>query len=113
MYYRVCLLVVILATTLTGCVITGAEAANEPTSSTTSMPRTIAAMQPKLTQTLTPSAAEQLFGKPDEITGSGLLIYVYNMANGQKLWLGFSGYRSLFYAKVRNSDGSMQDLPLK
>ncbi len=85
----------------------------QPTSGTSGTLRTLAAMQSQLSKALTPQAAEQLFGKPDEITGSGWLIYVYDLANGQKLRLGFPGYHPLFYAKVQNNDGSMLDLPLK
>lgn len=75
--------------------------------------RALADFTPKLTKTLTPAAADAAFGKPDGITGSGLLIYVYRLSDGRALWLGFPGYQPIFYAKVRSPDGKDVDLELK
>ncbi len=113
MGHRRFILAIVLTTTLIGCEAQLSQPRGQPASSTTIPPRTLAAMQPLLSKTLTPQVAEQLFGKPDEITGSGLIIYVYHLPNGQKLWLGFPGYRPIFYAKVQNNDGSTIDLPLQ
>ncbi len=104
-------LFIVLITVLISCA-SQSDTSSQQVVRTTIMPRSLTDMQPKLTKTLTPQAALQVFGTPDEITGSGLLIYVYTLANGQQLRLGFSG-QPLFYAKVQNKDGSTIDMPLK
>jgi hypothetical protein len=75
--------------------------------------RSLADFQPKLDKALTPAAADAAFGKPDGITGSGLLIYVYLLSDGRALWLGFPGYQPILYAKVKSPDGKLTDLELK
>jgi hypothetical protein len=75
--------------------------------------RTLADVQPYLRKDLTPQRAEQALGKPDEVTGSGLLIYVYHLANRQTVHLGFPGYAPIMYARLQTNGGPMADLPLK
>jgi hypothetical protein len=66
----------------------------------------------RLTGRLTPAVARAQFGPPDEETGSGLRIYIYRLADGRRLWLGFPGDAPIVYAKVQAIDGAMSDLPL-
>jgi hypothetical protein len=73
--------------------------------------RTVASMLPKLSRALTPATADAAFGRPDETTGSGLLIYVYRVEEGKNVYLGFPGYAKILYAHVIDSSGSSQDLP--
>jgi hypothetical protein len=68
--------------------------------------------QPYLTTQLTPAAARARFGPPDEETGSGLRIYIYRLADGRRLWLGFPGDAPIVYARVQALDGAMSDLTL-
>jgi len=76
-------------------------------------PRTVASMVPRITRSLTPAAAEERFGKPDEITGSGLLIYVYRVEEGKKIHLGFPGFAPIIYATVVDASGGSQALTLR
>ena len=75
--------------------------------------RTLAEFQPYLTQRLTPADARAAFGEPDDITGSGLRIFVYRLRGGDRLWLGFPGDRPIVYAKLQPHDGRPVDLPLR
>ena len=75
--------------------------------------RTVASMLPKLTRSLTPAIAEATFGKPNEITGSGLLIYVYDVEAGKRVFLSFPGFAPIMSASVRESTGASQALPLR
>jgi hypothetical protein len=84
---------------------------SDPTSA--SEGRTVASMAPKLTRSLTPAGAEAAFGKPDETTGSGLLIYVYRAEQGRKVYLGFPGFAPIIYAKAVDATGGSVDLELK
>jgi hypothetical protein len=84
---------------------------SNPTSA--SAERTVASMLPKLTRTLTPAGAEAAFGKPDETTGSGLLIYVYRAEQGKNVYLGFPGFAPIIYAKAVDASGSAVDLALR
>ena len=76
-------------------------------------PRTLAEFEPQLTRRLTPALAREAFGAPDEVTGSGLRIYVYELRAGSRLWLGFPGDAPIVYAKLRAPDGSSTDVPLR
>ena len=95
--------------------VTAASSEACSTSSPTSSrdERTLAAFQPYLTRTLTPAAARAQFGAPDEITGSGLLIYKYRLSDGRTLWLAFPGEAAITYAKLQAKDGTMTDLTLQ
>jgi hypothetical protein len=75
--------------------------------------RTVASMLPNLTRSLTPAIAETTYGKPDEITGSGLLIYVYNVESGKRVFLSFPGFAPIMAARLQESTGASQELPLK
>jgi len=68
---------------------------------------------PFLTRDLTPTRAVQRFGAPSEETGSGLRIFIYRLADGRQLWLGFPGEAPIMYARVRATDGSTTDLQLR
>jgi RNA polymerase sigma factor (sigma-70 family) len=77
-------------------------------------PRALNDFQKRLDKSLTPAKAELVFGKPDGITGSGLLIYVYDLDDGTKIWLGFGGFAPIVYAHhVQKDDGKFVNLPLK
>jgi len=66
-----------------------------------------------LDKSLTPAKAETVLGKPDGITGSGLIIYVYDLDDGTKIRLGFPGFRPITYAHHVQKDGKFLELPLK
>lgn len=74
---------------------------------------TLEAMRPHLTARLTPEEAERVLGTPDEITGSGLRIYVYRIEHRHRVLLGFPGSAPLVYAKLQAPDGQFTDLPLE
>ncbi len=76
-------------------------------------PRTLESMLPQLTRSLTPQGARDVFGAPDEQTGSGLIIYVYRVDQGRSVWLGFPGYEPIIYAKLRDPAGRDRELPLR
>ncbi|MBD0334447.1 MAG: hypothetical protein ICV62_03065 [Cyanobacteria bacterium Co-bin13] len=71
------------------------------------------AMLPELTRSLTPSAAEQAFGPPDQITGSGLIIYIYHVEQAHQVYLGFPGYAPITYAKLLTPSGELIEMPLR
>ena len=75
--------------------------------------RPLAEYERLLDKQLTPELARARFGAPDQITGSGLRIYVYDLDLGQQLWLGFPGDAPIVYARVRHTDGSTTDLVLR
>ena len=75
-------------------------------------PRALATFTPSLNTALTPSSARAIFGAPDEQQGSGLIIYVYRLADGRRLFLGFPGEAPIVYAKIVGQDGTVTDLPL-
>ena len=75
---------------------------------------TLEAMRPALARSLTPQDAERVFGAPDRIEGSGLLIYVYEIEQGFTVHLGFPGYAPITYAKLRApGTGTFSDIPLR
>ena len=80
-----------------------------PTTST----RTLQSLQPLLTRQLTPAEARARIGVPDEETGSGLRIYIYNLEDGKRLWLGFPGDAPIVYARLQGPGGMMSDLELR
>ena len=88
----------------------GEACSRSPTSSRNE--RSLSAFQPYLTRTLTPAGARSRFGSPDEVTGSGLLIYKYRLSGGATLWLGFPGEAAIIYARLESTDGAFSDLPL-
>ena len=95
-----------------GVAVASSEACSRsPTSSRNE--RSLSFFQPYLTRTLTPAGARSQFGKPDEVTGSGLLIYKYRLDAGQTIWLGFPGEAPVIYARLESKDGSFSDLPLR
>ena len=101
---------------LTLCLVLTAasvEACNRTPTPPSQGDRPFAVFQPFLTRQLTPSAARTQFGAPDEVTGSGLIIYKYRVAGGQTLWLGFPGYAAITYARLEAKDGSVTDLELR
>lgn len=86
---------------------------NTPDPAAAPAPRTVASMLPHITRSLTPAAAEAAFGKPDEITGSGLLIYVYRVEEGKRVYLGFPGFAPISYATLFDAAGGSQPLTLR
>jgi hypothetical protein len=72
--------------------------------------RTLARIEPLITKDLTPQLARTRIGVPDEEPGSGLIIYVYNLDAGRKLWLSFPGYEPIISARLVNADGTTRDL---
>ena len=53
-----------------------------------------------------------LVGMPDYETGSGLFIPAYDLADGSRLFLGYTGPNAgdLIYANLVSPDGEMRDL---
>jgi hypothetical protein len=49
-------------------------------------------------------------GPPDWETGSGLMIFVYDLLDGSQVWLGYGGPADLMYAKHVAIDGKEADL---
>jgi hypothetical protein len=80
---------------------------------TSSQERRLSAIEPMLTRDLTPASARAKLGAPDEVTGSGLVIYKYRVDGGRTLWLGFPGEAPISYAKVESRDGTFADLTLR
>jgi hypothetical protein len=74
--------------------------------------RALADFLAELDKSLTPGKAEEKFGKPDRITGSGLFIYKYTLDDGRELSLGFPGMGPITYAIVVAKDGSVTKLEL-
>lgn len=52
----------------------------------------------------------QKLGRPDWQTGSGLIIFVYELADGSEAWLGFGGLHQLNYVLVVAPGGERTDL---
>jgi hypothetical protein len=77
-----------------------------PTIVTANNNRNLEDFKRQLTRDLTPQSAEKVFGKPDDITGSGLIIYIYKLADGSEVWLGFPGFDKITYAWQKLPNGS-------
>lgn len=76
--------------------------------------RTLASMMPYLTKSLTAPAAELTFGRPDAAGGSGLILFIYNVENGQKVNLGFpSPTAPISFASLQDKNGGTTPIPLK
>jgi hypothetical protein len=65
-----------------------------------------------ISRDLTANRAIELFGEPDKITGSGLVIYIYHLNDRRSIWLGFPGAGPIMYARLEDQDGNAVDLPL-
>lgn len=102
---RLVLLASVLVSTLTAC-------RGSTTPGDESGARRLAAMRPLITRSLTPASAETSFGRPDERTGSGLIIYRYRADSGRTVSLGFPGHAPIMYAKLLLPSGETEDLPL-
>ena len=107
---RLRLIALVLPLLLAGC--SSASVDPDVASSTATAPRTVASMLPRLSRSLTPAGAEAIFGKPDQTTGSGLIIYVYKVEEGKSIYLGFPGYAPITYAKLIDANGAGLELPL-
>jgi len=101
---------ILFALCLGVAVASGEACTRAPTSSRNE--RSLSTFQPFLTRTLTPAIARSQFGSPDEVVGSGLLIYKYRLG-GPTLWLGFPGEAPIVYARLESKDGTFSDLPLR
>ena len=76
--------------------------------------RTLASMLPYLTKSLTAPVAELTFGRPDAATGSGLILFIYNVENGQKVNLGFpSPTDPISFASLQDKNGGTTPIQLK
>ena len=104
---RIRALALILPLALAACTNSSSDPATVPAS------RTVASMVPKLTRSLTPAGAESTFGKPDDIEGSGLLIYVYRAEAGRRVFLSFPGYQPIIAARAVDAAGGSVELPLR
>jgi hypothetical protein len=76
-------------------------------------PRTLETLRPLLTRDLTPETARRRLGEPDEVLGSGLLIFRYRVEGGRSVLLGFPGDAPLLYAKLDDGHGTITGLPLR
>jgi hypothetical protein len=74
--------------------------------------RTLEAVRARLSPDLTPALAAERLGPPDEVTGSGLLIYVYRVEHGRSVYLFFPGFEPIRRAAVREPSGAFMELPL-
>ena len=75
--------------------------------------RTLAEMLPNIKKSLTPPLAEQAFGSPDQRTGSGLVILVYNVEDDRRVNLSFPGPAALISnAFVQEKNGGTTPIPL-
>jgi hypothetical protein len=106
MLHRLRALALIVPLALAACTSASSDPAAAPG------PRTVASMVPKLTRSLTPAGAESAFGKPDEITGSGLLIYVYRAEAGRRVFLSFPGFAPIVAARAVDASGVVEELPI-
>jgi hypothetical protein len=102
---------ILFALCLSVATVSSEACSRTPTSSRDERP--LSAFQPYLTRTLTPTSARTRFGSPDEVTGSGLIIYKYRVDGGRTLWLGFPGEAAIVYARLESKDGAFSDLPLE
>lgn len=75
--------------------------------------RQLSSIEPKLTRDLTPTSARAKLGAPDEVTGSGLIIYKYRVDGGRTVWLAFPGEAPISYAKLEARDGTVTELALR
>jgi hypothetical protein len=107
MLQRLRALALIVPLALAACTGSSSDPATVPES------RTVASMVPKLSRSLTPAGAESAFGKPDEITGSGLLIYVYRAEAGRRVFLSFPGFAPIVGARAVDAAGGVEELPLR
>ncbi|MCG8349177.1 MAG: hypothetical protein MI924_15520 [Chloroflexales bacterium] len=65
-----------------------------------------------LSRDLTANRAIELFGEPDKITESGLVIYIYHLNDGRSILLSFPGAAPISSAHLEDQDGNAIDLPL-
>lgn len=106
---RALLLFLALALGVGGC--KGKEVTGNPTSQTEF--RTLASMLPFLTKSLTAAKAEEKFGLPNQLTNSGVLVYIYDVEDDKKVSLVFpldGGVIS--FARLQDRNGVSQLLPL-
>ncbi len=76
--------------------------------------RTLAGMMPYLTKSLTAPKAELTFGTPDAASGSGLILFVYNVEDGKKVNLGFpSPTEPISFASLQDKNGGTTPITLK
>lgn len=76
--------------------------------------RTLASMMPYLTKSLTAPAAELTFGRPDAASGSGLILFIYNVEDGKKVNLGFpSPTQPITFASLQDKNGGTTPIVLK
>jgi hypothetical protein len=75
--------------------------------------RTLQHFQQTLDKTFTPAKTVAIFGEPDVKTGSGLIIYLYDLDDGTRIRLGYGGYQPILYAHHIQKDGKVVVIPVK
>ena len=76
--------------------------------------RTLAGMLPYLTKSLTAPQAELTFGRPDAASGSGLILFIYNVEDGKKVNLVFpSPTEPISFASLQDKNGGTTPITLK
>jgi hypothetical protein len=76
--------------------------------------RTVAALTARLTAGMTRKQADSQLGAPDSATGGGLLLlYHYAADSGRDLVLAFPGDGPLVYARIRDRDGNLREIPVR
>jgi hypothetical protein len=75
--------------------------------------RTLASMLPFLTKSLTAAKAEERFGLPNQITNSGVLVYIYDVEDQKTVSLVFPLDGGVItFARLQDRNGVSQLLPL-
>lgn len=62
---------------------------------------------------MTPAKAVAAFGESDRRLGSRLIIFEYDLDNGEKVRLGFPGFAPIQYAHHVQKDGKFEAIPVK
>jgi hypothetical protein len=75
--------------------------------------RTLASVEPLITKDLTPELARRRIGVPDAEPGSGLIIYVYRVDGGRKVWLSFPGFQPIIAAGLEEANGTRRELTIR
>lgn len=75
--------------------------------------RTLELFKKTLDKTMTPAKAVAAIGEPDRRLGSGLIIFEYDLDNGEKVRLGFPGFAPIQYAHHVQKDGKFEAILVK
>jgi hypothetical protein len=77
--------------TATGLLATEESSSSITTNTPSSVVLTVTDFEARIDSSITPTIAQERFGKPDRVTGTGLTIYVYELADQSEIWFGFPG----------------------